>query len=234
MPEQKKYAVIVAAGSGLRMGASIPKQYLMLCHKPILWYTLSTFLKAFDDLQIILVVGEGHLSLAKDIQVSTPEPARITIITGGHTRFHSVQRGLQHINQDSIVFVHDAVRCLISTKLIHRCYEAAVRYGNAIPAIACSDSVRIETVKGNESIDRSKVKIIQTPQTFRSDLLLAGFKQPYEDFFTDEASVVERLGTPIHLVEGEETNIKITRPIDLSMAEKILDENPPSQATYTL
>ena len=224
MSEQKKYAVIVAGGAGTRMGTSIPKQYLKLHHKPLLWYTLSTFLEAFDDLQIILVIGDGHLSLAKEIRQATDQPERITIITGGQTRFHSVQRGLQHIDQDSVVFVHDAVRCLVSTNLIHRCFEGAVKYGNAIPAIASPDSVRIETDQGNEALDRKKVKIVQTPQTFLSEILLAGFRQPYQDFFTDEASVVERLGTRIHLIEGEPTNIKVTHPIDISIAEKILEE----------
>jgi 2-C-methyl-D-erythritol 4-phosphate cytidylyltransferase len=224
LSEQKKYAVIVAGGSGARMGASIPKQYLTLRNKPLLWYTLSTFLEAFDDLQIILVVGDGHLPLAKEISQSTNQPERITITTGGQTRFHSVQRGLQHVDQDSIIFVHDGARCLVSTNLIHRCFEGAVKYGNAIPAIASSDSVRVETDEGNEALDRKKVKIIQTPQTFRSEVLLAGFKQAYHDFFTDEASVVERLGTRIHLVEGERTNIKITHPIDISIAEKVLED----------
>ena len=225
MVEQKKYAVIVAGGSGTRMGASLPKQYLKLNGKPVLWYTLDTFLKAFDDLQIILVAGESHLPLARDVMESMSQPGRIELTTGGDTRFHSVQKGLHLIREQSIVFVHDAVRCLVSPDLIYRCYETAKEYGNAVPAITSGDSIRMETDRGNEAVNRTRIKIIQTPQTFRSDILQEGFKQEYRDVFTDEASVIEQLGIRIHLVEGEETNIKITRPIDIVIAEKILADN---------
>jgi len=123
-----------------------------------------------------------------------------------------------------MVFVHDGVRCLLTPDLIRRCYNHAIDKGNAIPAISAVDTIRIETVKGNELIDREKIRIIQTPQTFFSDIIKAAFEQDYEESFTDEASVVERLGVKIHLVEGEATNIKITRPIDILIAEKILEE----------
>jgi 2-C-methyl-D-erythritol 4-phosphate cytidylyltransferase len=219
----KKYAVIVAGGSGTRMGTTIPKQFLNLNGKPVLWYSLNTFLNAFDELEIILVVAEDHLQTAENILKSTNDPARISLTTGGQTRFHSVKNGLQNIHQHSIVFVHDAVRCLLSTNLIHRCYEMALQHGNAIPAIHAVDSIRIETFQGNEPIDRDKVKIIQTPQTFSSSIIKTAYDQPFDEAFTDEASVVERLGIKIQLVEGEETNIKITRPIDILIAEKILE-----------
>jgi len=200
---------------------------LKLHGKPILWYTLDTFLKAFDDLQVILVAGESHLPMAEEIVQSSSQPGRIVLTTGGDTRFHSVQKGLHYIREQSIVFVHDAVRCLVSPDLIYRCYEIAQQYGNAIPAIASADSIRMEGENGNKAVDRTRIKFIQTPQTFRSDLLQEAFKQEYQDSFTDEASVIEQLGIPIHLVEGEETNIKITRPIDILIAEKILEDNRP-------
>ncbi|WEK35445.1 MAG: 2-C-methyl-D-erythritol 4-phosphate cytidylyltransferase [Candidatus Pseudobacter hemicellulosilyticus] len=220
----KKYAVIVAGGSGLRMGTAVPKQFLPLRDKPVLWYTLTAFLNAFPDLTIILVLPQQHLQTGHEILRSTHDPDRIWMTEGGETRFHSVKKGLDHIHQHSIVFVHDGVRCLLTPQLIRRCYQKAMERGNAIPAVTAVDSIRIATIGGNEYIDRNKVRIIQTPQTFYSDIIKAAFEQEYEESFTDEASVVERLGVKINLVEGETTNIKITQPIDILIAEKILEE----------
>lgn len=220
----KKYAVIVAGGSGMRMGTTVPKQFLPLQGKPVLWYTLTAFLDSFPDLEIILVLPEAHIQTGQEILRATYAPDRIWMAVGGETRFHSVRNGLSHIHQHSIVFVHDGVRCLLTPQLIRRCYSMAQERGNAIPAITAVDSIRIETFDGNEFIDRSKVRIIQTPQTFYSDIIKAAFEQEYEDTFTDEASVVERLGVKIQLIEGESTNIKITHPIDVLIAEKILEE----------
>jgi 2-C-methyl-D-erythritol 4-phosphate cytidylyltransferase len=218
----KKYAVIVAAGSGSRMAASIPKQFLPLNGKPVLWYTLKTFLEAFDDLEIILVLHEDYLQTGKGIIQLTGFADRIKIITGGPTRFHSVKSGLTLVPHESIVFVHDGVRCLVSKDLIHRCYKTALETGNAIPAITSPDSIRIVEDNSNRIIDRTKVKLIQTPQTFQSTVLKTAFEQQYEESFTDEASVAEKFGVKITLVEGDETNIKITRPLDILLAEKIL------------
>jgi 2-C-methyl-D-erythritol 4-phosphate cytidylyltransferase len=220
----KKYAIIVAGGSGLRMGTQVPKQFLLLRGKPVLWYTLTAFLDAFDDLEIILVLPEAHLQTGQEILRSTHSPDRVWMTIGGETRFHSVKNGLQHIRQHSIVFVHDGVRCLLTTALIRRCYDRAFESTNAIPAVAAIDTIRIETLDGNEMVDRSKVRFIQTPQTFYSDIIKAAFEQDYEETFTDEASVVERLGVKINLVEGESSNIKITQPIDILIAERILEE----------
>ena len=218
----KKYAIIVAAGSGLRMGSPLPKQFLLLNDKPILWYTLSTFLQAYNDLEIILVLHPDYFHQGEQV-ISHLDAQRITICAGGEHRFHSVKNGLQQIHHDSIVFVHDGVRCLLSTSLIHRCHASALENGNAIPAIPAVDSIRIVNGNSNQPVDREKIMIIQTPQTFRRDILMDGFDQDYDPSFTDEASVVERLGEKINLIEGESTNIKITRPIDVLLAEKILE-----------
>ena len=220
----KKYAVIVAGGSGLRMGTSVPKQFLLLREKPVLWYTLTSFLNSYPDLEIILVLHKDHIETGLEIIRSTSAPRRIAITEGGETRFHSVQNGLKHINQHSVVFVHDGVRCLITPALIRNCYEETIKNGNAVPAITAVDTVRIESASGNEQIDRNKVRIIQTPQTFFSDIIKAAFDQDFDDSFTDEASVVERLGVKINLVEGDTSNIKITTPVDLLIAEKVLEE----------
>lgn len=220
----KKIAVIVAGGSGLRMKISVPKQFLPLMGKPVLLHTLDTFLESYSDLEIVLVLPVAHVDTGIRIAEQSIDPKRVKITTGGETRFHSVQNGLRIIQQHCIIFVHDAVRCLVSTDLIHRCYEGALDKGNAIPATTAVDTIRVIDFNGNHQIDRNHVRIIQTPQTFFSELVKTAFEQEYSEEFTDEASVVERLGVKINLVEGEETNIKITRPVDLLIAEKILEE----------
>ena len=218
----KKYAIIVAGGTGTRMGNATPKQFLLLHDKPVLYYTIKAFLEAYDDLQIILVLPEDHTDMGCEIIDAWFDYSRIQITGGGETRFHSVLNGLQLVAEDSIVFVHDGVRCLLSTELIHRCYEKALGNGSAIPVVPAKDSVRVLTEEDNEAIDRSKVVMVQTPQTFHSKILLAAFEIDYKERFTDEATVVEAYGLKIQLVEGEENNIKITRPVDLLLAERIL------------
>lgn len=171
-------------------------------------------------MEIILVLPKEHM---KDAGAAIPdEHHRIVFVEGGRTRFHSVLNGLQYVSEESVVFVHDGVRCLLTTDLIHRCYKAALEKGNAVPAVKTVDSLRIETATGNQVIDRNHVWAIQTPQTFTGSLLLSAFQQEYDESFTDEASVVERLGVKINLVEGESHNIKITKPEDLIMAENYL------------
>jgi 2-C-methyl-D-erythritol 4-phosphate cytidylyltransferase len=220
----EKYAVIVAGGAGLRMGAAMPKQFMQLRGRPVLWYTLNAFLEAYADMKIILVLPEQHMERGLEIIRNTFDPARVWVTAGGETRFHSVKNGLQHIDKHSIVFVHDGVRCLLTPELIRRCYEAAVKEGNAIPSVTAIDTIRMTTVNGSELIDRNKIRIIQTPQTFYSDIIKAAFEQDYSDSFTDEANVVEKLGVKINLIEGEQGNIKITHPMDMLIAEKILEE----------
>ena len=222
----KKYAVIVAGGSGRRMGTAIPKQFLLLHDKPVLYYTIKAFLEAFDDLQIILVLSEEYADMGKEIIDAYFDYNRIQIGLGGETRFHSVQNGLKMIHQESIIFVHDAVRCLITTELIHRCYEHTLQMGSAVPVVRSRDSVRFlnEERNDNEVLDREKVVLVQTPQTFHSKILLPAFEIDHKERFTDEATVVEEYGLKISLVEGEENNIKITRPTDLLIAERLIEE----------
>ncbi|HEX2682530.1 MAG TPA: 2-C-methyl-D-erythritol 4-phosphate cytidylyltransferase, partial [Ferruginibacter sp.] len=150
---------------------------------------------------------------------------RIQIAVGGRTRFHSVQHGLQLVNDECIVFVHDAVRCLVSIELIRRCYDEALENGSAIPVVDCKDSVRIITGVDNEALERSAIKLVQTPQTFHSKIILPAYQIDYKDKFTDEATVVEAFGLKVKLVEGDENNLKITRPIDLLIADQLLGEN---------
>jgi 2-C-methyl-D-erythritol 4-phosphate cytidylyltransferase len=218
-----KYAIIVAGGSGIRMGGDVPKQFQLLKGRAVLWYTLKAFTDAYDDVQLILVLPENHLEKGEQFAKEFTSH-RIRIASGGETRFQSVKNGLQLIDDHSIVFVHDGVRCLVSPQLIHRCADATLEKGNAIPAIYATDTIRIETSSANEQINRNSVRIIQTPQTFFSNIIKPAFGQAYQESFTDESTVVEKTGVKINLVEGEETNIKITKPIDLVIAEKILKD----------
>ena len=218
----KKIAVIVAGGTGTRMNNTVPKQFLLLKNKPVLFYTINTFLQAYDDMQLILVLPEEYVAAGQEIIDAFFDYSRIKITTGGRTRFHSVQNGLTLVEEESIVFVHDAVRCLVSADLIRRCYDAAIEYGSAIPVIDCKDSVRIITGEDSTALERSSIKLVQTPQTFHSKILIPAFNIDYKDKFTDEATVVEAFGLRIHLVEGEEDNIKITKPVDMIVAEQIV------------
>jgi 2-C-methyl-D-erythritol 4-phosphate cytidylyltransferase len=221
----KKHVIIVAGGTGTRMGGNIPKQFMLLKSKPVLYYTLKTFLETYYDLQIILVLPLDFTDMGQEIIDAYFDKDRIRITAGGDTRFQSVKNGLALIAEESIIFVHDGVRCLVSKELIHRCYEQAVETGTAIPAVISKDSVRMLNDEGSEAFDRNKVMLIQTPQTFHSKILLPAFQIDYKDKFTDEASVVEAYGIKVSMVQGEENNIKITRPIDLLIAEKMLEGN---------
>ena len=219
----KKYAVIVAAGTGSRMSSSIPKQFLLLKNKPVLFYAVNAFIKAYDDLQVILVLPEEHIAKGQEMIDGYFDNERIHIIPGGRTRFHSVKNGLSLIEDESIIFVHDGVRCMVTTDLIRRSGEAAEEFGTAIPVVSLKDSARIIIENGNKSIDRNVIKLVQTPQTFHSKILLSAYKIDYKEKFTDEASVVEAYGLKINLIEGEVNNIKITSPSDLILAEKLIE-----------
>jgi 2-C-methyl-D-erythritol 4-phosphate cytidylyltransferase len=219
----KKYAVIVAGGSGTRMGSELPKQFLLIHNKPILWYTLHAFLKSYKDIRIILVLPADYYDPGRAICDEIISLNPIQTIVGGATRFHSVQSGLSLIEEQSVIFVHDGVRCLLSPSLIHLCYEETLQFGSAIPCVESKDSVRIMSATGYGAIKRTEVKLVQTPQTFLSDIILPAYQAVYQEAFTDDASVAEAAGYSIHLVDGEENNIKITTPLDLAIAEELLD-----------
>ena len=220
----KKYIIIVAGGSGTRMKSEVPKQFMLLNGKPVLYYAINTFLETYDDCRIILVLPEEHVAAGQEIIDAFFGYDNIELVIGGRTRFHSVQKGLALVDyEDSVVFVHDAVRPLLSVDLINRCYDSAVEFGTAIPVVDCKDSVRILTESGNETLDRSFIKLVQTPQTFHGKILLPSFFGiDYKDKFTDEASVVEAFGLKIALVNGDDENIKITKSTDLLIAEAII------------
>jgi 2-C-methyl-D-erythritol 4-phosphate cytidylyltransferase len=217
----KKYAVIVAAGSGTRMGKEIPKQFLTLGAKPILYYTLDAFFTAFPDINVILVIPPRYFKWGEDIAKAFPDYS-ITLAEGGKTRFQSVKNGLSLIHEHSVIFVHDGVRCLVTGQLIHHCYEQAIVKGSAIPTVAVTETVRLLEGDTHHMLDRNLVRMVQTPQTFLSTILIKAYETEEQGNFTDEASVVEHSGEKVYLIEGEYTNVKITRPQDMAIAEEIL------------
>jgi 2-C-methyl-D-erythritol 4-phosphate cytidylyltransferase len=218
----KKIAIIVAGGTGQRMGSVVPKQFLAIQGKPILLHTIDQFVAAFSDIQLVVVLPEGYVQEGKDLLTKNEFTKNIVFVAGGDTRFQSVKNGLAQVKESAIVFVHDAVRCLLTPALIQRCYQQALENGSAIPAVSSTDTVRLIKGEKNEVFDRESVMLIQTPQTFQSDILLDAFNQTFDPSFTDEANVIEANGKPVFLVDGEFENIKITRPLDLAIAEYIL------------
>lgn len=219
--DAKKIAIIVAGGTGQRMGSVVPKQFLEIQGKAILLHTIDQFIAAFEDIELVVVLPQSYIKEGEALLQKTGYK-HIALVAGGETRFHSVKNGLSKVTSSSIVFVHDAVRCLLTPALIQRCYQQAFERGSAIPAVSATDSVRIVDGENNSVLDREKVMLIQTPQTFQSNVLLDAFKQTYSSLFTDEANVVEANGGKVYLVDGEFENIKITRPLDLAIAEHIL------------
>ena len=207
------------------MGTALPKQFLPLNGKPVLHYAIKMFRDAFPGIKIVLVLPGDQLSYANIVLQSFEDGINMDIVPGGETRYHSVQQGLQLVEPDSIVFVHDGVRPLIDAALLQRCYDTALQYGNAIPAIAVSDSIR--QCEGDHSfpVNRDLLRIIQTPQTFRSEVILPAFQQDYQDSFTDEATVIQAYGEAVFLVPGDKRNIKVTTPEDMLIAEALLN-NP--------
>jgi 2-C-methyl-D-erythritol 4-phosphate cytidylyltransferase len=218
----KYYAIIVAGGTGKRMQNSIAKQFLLLKNKPIVMHTLMAFHESPFKPEIILVLeAESHQyweGLCQKYNFTVPH----LLVRGGDQRFHSVRNGLMAIKGDGIVAIHDAVRPLVSGKLIAKTYETAEEKGNAIACIKPSDSVRKVKENTSKIINREDLVMIQTPQTFEISQLRKGYQQHYKTKFTDDASVVEKAGFKINLVDGERNNFKITYPEDLELANYLL------------
>jgi len=205
------------------MGNALPKQFLDLAGKPVLYHTLKAFIDALPGANIILVLPIHQISYAQMVLQAFEERIDLTIVAGGETRYHSVQNGLAGLPEDSIIMVHDGVRPLVSRELILRCHQDAVIHGSAIPALTATDSMRLVQVNASIPLNRDRVRIIQTPQTFKGSVLLPAFRQPFNESFTDEASVVEAAGGTVFLTEGEKRNLKITTPEDLVIAGALIN-----------
>lgn len=215
--------IIVAGGVGRRMGASLPKQFMMLGNSPILVHTINRMREALPVAEIVVVLPEEYIPLWNNLSARF-DIAQHRVVAGGKERFHSVAAGLAALSDEvKYIAVHDGVRPLVSKRLIIKLILAAENHEAVIPAIAPADSCRM--VEGEESkiIDRNSLRLVQTPQVFQAAILRQAYTQPFSPSFTDDASVVEQAGGKVHLCEGERTNIKITTPEDISFAEAIIN-----------
>lgn len=213
--------IITAGGKGLRMGKKIPKQFLLIRNKPILFYTMEQFYNYNDLIEIILVLPAHHIqyweSLIQDLNFRIPH----IVVEGGSTRYHSIKNGLEKANGD-LIGVHDGVRPFVSTGVISTVFESAKRNGASIPVLPLTESIREVVGEFSTAKDRSLYRSVQTPQCFRSNILKSAYQEPYQSVFTDDASVVEANNVAVTLVNGNEENIKITTPFDFKIAELFL------------
>ena len=216
-----KNVLIVAGGSGLRMGTGIPKQFLKIGGKPLLMHTINTFYNFDKSFNIILVLPENLIQFWKDLCTKYIFTVKHKVVSGGNTRFHSVKNGLKEIST-GLVAIHDGVRPFVSQKTISEALRVAKENGNAIPVISIAETIRMEDGNSSRILDRSKIKIVQTPQVFKAEIILNAYQQDYNPDFTDDASVLEATGENIFLSEGNKENIKVTTPSDLIFAEAFL------------
>jgi 2-C-methyl-D-erythritol 4-phosphate cytidylyltransferase len=216
------YVVIVAGGSGKRMGVDTPKQFLELAGKPVLMHTIERFRLFSEAIEIITVLPENQLRFWNELQKKYSFDISHTLVRGGAHRFISVKNGLEFVSPPGLVAIHDGVRPLVKIDTIRRCFEEAEKYGNAIPVIIPSDSLRQVAGNINEPMNRMNIRQIQTPQVFNASLIKKAYLQDYDSSFTDDATVLEKTGERIHLVEGNSENIKITNPEDLFIAQNLL------------
>jgi 2-C-methyl-D-erythritol 4-phosphate cytidylyltransferase len=214
--------VIVAGGSGKRMGAALPKQFMMLGNLPILGRTINSIREALPASQIVVVLPEDHIELWRNLSARF-DIAKHEITAGGAERFYSVKNGINALSPEiKTIAIHDGVRPLASKKLIIKLILEAEKNGAVIPAVAPADSYRIVDENGSHIIDRSQLRMIQTPQVFSAEVLRAAYEQPFSATFTDDASVAEAAGHKITLIEGERQNSKITTPSDMTIAETFI------------
>lgn len=218
----KKFALIVAGGSGSRMNNAVSKQFIEINGLPVLMHTFNAFSDFCPKLEFILVLPKDQLGYWNGLCNKYEFKTEHKIAVGGETRFQSVKNGLDLISEDGIVFIHDGVRPLVSAKTLQNCLETAVEKGNALPVIPVAESIRCTSEKGNQPVDRSKYFLVQTPQTFQARLIKDAFRLAKTSTFTDDATVLESMGENIHLVEGNRENIKITFPEDLVYAKSFL------------
>ena len=216
----EKTALIVAGGSGERLGKKTPKQFLLIKSKPILMHTIEKF-SHLD--KIIVVISKNHTNQWIDLCKLHNFKIDHKLVEGGDNRFESVKNGLQHINHTDVVLIHDGVRPLISKKIINNLIKKVEKNKGVLPILPISESIRKVNQNSSNSLNRKNYFIAQTPQCFMFEEILEAYNQKYKDEFTDDASVFEAIGGKIITIEGEKENIKITYPIDLSLAENLVN-----------
>ncbi len=217
-----KYALIVAGGSGSRMQNKMPKQFLLLNNEPIIFRTIQQFIEFDSSISVIVVLPRNQIDYFYKLVDKYDFKHSVTIAYGGETRFHSVKNGLDKIDDRGVVFIHDAVRPLVAQETIRNCFATTVVKGNAIPFVPVTDSIRKITPNLSKSVRRNNYVLVQTPQTFQVDVIKEAYRQEYNNEFTDDASVLEKYGKDIFLVDGNTENIKITYPKDILIAETYL------------
>jgi len=220
----KKYALIVAGGSGSRMNSDIPKQFITLCNRPVLMHTIQRFYDYDPSIEIILVLPSEQFSLWEKLCEDYNFSIQHSLVAGGKVRYESVKNGLSVIENEGFIAIHDGVRPLVSMSTIYDCFKTAEEKGNAIPVMPVIESLRLVEGDNNKVVERSGYVTVQTPQVFKLSEIKKAYKTLYKDIFTDDASVMEYSGYTINLVEGNKENIKITHPLDLIVAELLLNK----------
>lgn len=224
MTQLPEYAIIVAGGSGSRMQHEVPKQFIEVAGKPILMHTIERFHEYNPNLRLIVVLPQQQLNTWRDLCRKHSFKIFHMVVAGGASRFSSVKNGLDAVQGEGLVAVHDGVRPFVKTATIKAAFEAAAVHGSAVVAVPPKDSIRELTPEGSQAVPRVNYKLVQTPQCFRAGILRRAYEQPEQEHFTDDASVVEQLGEKVVLVEGNYRNIKITTPEDLVLAEAFARE----------
>jgi 2-C-methyl-D-erythritol 4-phosphate cytidylyltransferase len=223
----KKSVIIVAGGSGTRMGRKRPKQFVLLANQPILMLSILCFIRYDSAIRIIVVLPESQITYWKELCLKYSFVYPHIVVVGGETRYQSVKNGLNALVESDLVAVHDGVRPLVSQKTIENCFNQAAKTGAAIPVLPVVETLRTGTMEHSKTVDRSFFFSVQTPQVFHTSLLKKAYAQNWNDAFTDDASVVEKQGIPIIMVPGNRENIKITHPGDLILAKEYLKKNDP-------
>jgi 2-C-methyl-D-erythritol 4-phosphate cytidylyltransferase len=223
----KRAVILVAGGTGTRMQTKTAKQFIPLCGKPVLFHTFEAFYRWDPNIYFVLVLFKGLESTWRQLCIEYNFRIAHTIVEGGVERFHSVKNGLDALPMDiELVGVHDAVRPLVSSETIIRCFDSAEKFGAAIPTVPVTDTIRQVRGKSSITLPRHELLAVQTPQCFARKVIDQAYNVEYTPIFTDDASVVEQAGQSITLVEGNRTNIKITTPEDLTIAAAFLSANP--------
>jgi len=217
-----KYILIVAGGKGIRMKSEVPKQFVELNGMPIVMRTIDAFSVDRQIDQITMVIPNGYLSYWKELCEKHHFSTALNIIEGGPQRYHSVKRGLSMVPNDALVAIHDAARPFVTKEILSTGFKIATKKGNAIPAITINESLREISGSLSKSVNRNLYRVVQTPQFFHAALIKKAFQQPFNENFTDDATVLESSGQQIYLFDGDPTNIKITTPEDLMLAEAII------------
>jgi 2-C-methyl-D-erythritol 4-phosphate cytidylyltransferase len=219
-----EHVIIVAGGIGKRMNSSVPKQFLLISERPVLFYTIEKFYAYSSAISIIVVLPESSIDYWKSLCEKYKFKIPHQIAEGGSERFFSVKNGLSFVPENSLVAIHDGVRPGVSMAVIANCFSIAKEKGNAVPVVPIVDSLRKKNGDKNAAVDRKNLCAVQTPQCFKSEIIKKAYDQNFSEVFTDDATVLENTGVSINLSEGNKENIKVTEPIDLTIMELVLKQ----------